>query len=143
MKSWKSGKNRGKRNRFFFNYRKQRYVSKNTIQWNVRCWTKWVTLMVDKKISYFLNYYNNKSYLLKNSVKFPLSFSWGYSNEKQASRIKNSWIVNGEKRTVGHFYGNFIILKMLRVASEISVVKIKNKDAESQRALMNEKNSKW
>ena len=51
--------------------------------------------------------------------------------------------MNGEKRTVGHFYGNFIILKMLRVASEISVVKIKNKDAESQRALMNEKNSKW
>ena len=63
--------------------------------------------------------------------------------KNQASRIKNSWIVNGEKRTVGNFYGNFIILKMLRVASEISVVKIKNKDAESQRALMNEKNSKW
>lgn len=43
---------------------------------------------------------------------------------------------------MGHFYGNFIILKMLRVASEISVVKIKN-EAESQRTLMNEKNLKW
>lgn len=44
---------------------------------------------------------------------------------------------------MGHFYGNFMILKMIRVASEISVVKIKNEGAESQRALMNEKNLKW
>ena len=32
---------------------------------------------------------------------------------------------------------------MLRVASEISVVEIKNKEVESQRALMDEKNLKW